>query len=711
MFKNAYYKGIALLRKGIRGTTRLVIHKRVVAAFILIAVIAPMFSVFMPTASAQIGALQTQPTCTRTYLPGIGVRCQETGQAPPSIGQAVLELGDDDPVKCTEVGTGGWPSGFLKDPGYCILEGAVTALWWLAGVLVEWTATLLDYTLKISVFTNIIDNFYSGLVVGWTVLRDFANLSFIFILIYIGVATMLDLGGGGRQLLAKVIVIALLVNFSFFITRFVIDISNIFAYAIYSSIAPPDANGDADLGGAIRSLMGLDNHFQKVDISQTLSDGKGKYRPLLILTVQALFGFVAAWIFFQAALVIFVRIVAFIYLIVVSPAAFVASILPGTKKYFSDWKDLLIHQSLVAPLFLFLLFVVIKVLSSTQIFVSSRNSTNQFLFQYILAIALLIVAIRITKKYAGDFGKFATGWGNTLAGFALGAATGGVAFVGRQSIGRAALNLAESESLRQAGSQATAKGWMARKIITGSERTSKSTFDARNTATVGKYSGKLGVPLGKGSKSTYSKLRDENEKYYKDQISLVGKNTVTAKDFTDESQEAFKNVQRNKLTDLNTALGTATTASTDATLTPEQRAVEARKIDRLQGEIKKQRQLVTNVEKMDKHQIASEIAGNRGRERAGALSKSYSDGAAPGPKEGINKAWNVLGWSRPTYKAARDYARTQGKDKKQKILEDFLTETATDTGGGAAPAGGAPAGGGAAPAGGGAAPGGGAATP
>src|SRR3989344_1800408 len=66
------------------------------------------------------------------------------------------------------------------------------------------------------------------LTTGWTVARDVANIAFLFILIFIAITIILKADSSGTtQTLAFVIVMALLVNFSFFLTRVVIDAGNI----------------------------------------------------------------------------------------------------------------------------------------------------------------------------------------------------------------------------------------------------------------------------------------------------------------------------------------------------------------------------------------------------------------------------------------------------------------------------------------------------
>src|SRR6185437_11720764 len=76
---------------------------------------------------------------------------------------------------------------------------------------------------------------------SWTTARDLANMAFLFILLYIAFTIILRADTGNTMsLLAGVIIVALLVNFSFFFTRLIIDAGNILTIQFYNAIpAPP----------------------------------------------------------------------------------------------------------------------------------------------------------------------------------------------------------------------------------------------------------------------------------------------------------------------------------------------------------------------------------------------------------------------------------------------------------------------------------------
>ena len=92
---------------------------------------------------------------------------------------------------------------------------------------------------------------------GWGVARDTANLFFIIILIISALATIFDLASWHiKSVLGKFILIALLINFSMVIGKFVIDQSNLLADVFYQAmLTTTDGSGNKySFSGAISSM-------------------------------------------------------------------------------------------------------------------------------------------------------------------------------------------------------------------------------------------------------------------------------------------------------------------------------------------------------------------------------------------------------------------------------------------------------------------------
>ena len=73
---------------------------------------------------------------------------------------------------------------------------------------------------------------------GWTVFRDLANIAIIGMFTFIAIGTILgSTDYGAKKLLSRVLIIAILINFSLLFCKLIIDASNFTAYQFYSAAA------------------------------------------------------------------------------------------------------------------------------------------------------------------------------------------------------------------------------------------------------------------------------------------------------------------------------------------------------------------------------------------------------------------------------------------------------------------------------------------
>ena len=122
----------------------------------------------------------------------------------------------------------------------------------MSAIVVKFAGGILDffvyYSTNSSSYTN---EFVSQ---AWGAVRDIANIFFIITLLYIAIKTILGLNvTDNKRLVGAVIIVALIINFSLFTTKVVIDTSNILAKVFYNNITSKDAS----IKNADRSLKTL----------------------------------------------------------------------------------------------------------------------------------------------------------------------------------------------------------------------------------------------------------------------------------------------------------------------------------------------------------------------------------------------------------------------------------------------------------------------
>lgn len=358
----------------------------------------------------------------------------------------------------------------------------VTIPSWLLAI----TARLFNYLAALTLS----DTMYRADFIGkmWTIVRDFANIFFILILLYAAFSVILGLGhGGGKKIVASVILIALLVNFSLFLSKIVIDSSNILALIFYNKIECIQANGTAcppdstsnpnalgvqekNLSGALVSTFNI-NKFYNADFFKNLENSPENWRnasrigtqfetgsngtldDALSFALMVTYAFVIyplAWIFFIVGISFLGRMIELILLMVISPLAFVTASVPGMKNIntigFGSWTKKLFETSFVAAIFMAILYLVAQMMNANIFSNTSLNDTNLDITQRLLLIFIPALLIIVTLKKGSEYAKKASGeftgfimssmkvlGGLALGGVALGAA--GAAAAGRQTIG------------------------------------------------------------------------------------------------------------------------------------------------------------------------------------------------------------------------------------------------------------------------------------
>ncbi len=288
---------------------------------------------------------------------------------------------------------------------------------------------------------------------GWSVARDLANMLFLFILVFIAFKIMLNSEtGGDMSTLAGVVLIALIVNFSFFGTRLFIDAGNVVSTQLYNAI-PGSATQDnsilsgmkaKDLSASIMSTLNVQSLTNSDEFNKWNSDTNASHFSLTrLITLSVLYisigaiSVTLALSLFMAGIHFLGRIVFLWLAIIVSPLALVAWTLGETKGYFSKWFTMLMKNTFYPAAFLFvylLLTVFLQTLSGTgktlaqgmfgQMAQSSSSTNAGFLFQLGSAVAYLVITLGIVlimiqqAMRAGEsFGTSTAGWAKSFGGF------------------------------------------------------------------------------------------------------------------------------------------------------------------------------------------------------------------------------------------------------------------------------------------------------
>lgn len=237
----------------------------------------------------------------------------------------------------------------------------------------------------------------------WKYLKGVTNVLFIIFLMVMVYSQLTGLGitnYGLKKALPKLIVGAVLVNLSFVICSLAVDVSNIVGESLRGVFETIEMNTLATTEVTGAAHVSLSEMYSALAGGTSLAIGAG----VIAFETGAIWMLIPAVLSAIAAVVIGLITIALrqavvVILIMISPLALVAYILPNTEKWFRQWKDLLFKMLVFYPMFS-LLFGASS-LAGWAIIVSAQNG-----FWVIVGVVVQIfplVASWSLMKMSGTF--------------------------------------------------------------------------------------------------------------------------------------------------------------------------------------------------------------------------------------------------------------------------------------------------------------------
>lgn len=175
---------------------------------------------------------------------------------------------------------------------------------------------------------------------AWSAFRDLANVAFVIaflVIIYSQITSVGVSNYGIKKLLPKIAIAAIMVNLSLFACQILVDLSNIAGASLYSFIS-----------GIVHPLTGTG--FEQDSAWSSLMEGVLIAGVGVLLVVMVV---VAPTVLLALGLILLILVArqAFVLiLIIISPLAFVAYLLPNTENLFKKWWKALTATLLVYPI-------------------------------------------------------------------------------------------------------------------------------------------------------------------------------------------------------------------------------------------------------------------------------------------------------------------------------------------------------------------------
>lgn len=264
---------------------------------------------------------------------------------------------------------------------------------------------MIKILVNVASFDNIID--VPTVVKGWLVIRDLCNMVFILIFLFIAFATILRIESFSvKRALPKLLIVAVLINFSRSIFGVIIDFSQVIMLAFVHSFS--DGQGWFIDTFNTQHLMGIDT-----DNESSFSNW-----DTVVATIAGMFGAIITLIVIIVLVcALIMRLVLLWIYTILSPLAFLGFAFDPLKKYVGFiWSDF-IKQAMIGPLLAFFIWLALTTVkeSATQLGGAQNEITvAQSAFfgdadfqRFLIAIALLIGGLIAAQKIGGAAGSAA----------------------------------------------------------------------------------------------------------------------------------------------------------------------------------------------------------------------------------------------------------------------------------------------------------------
>ncbi len=434
------------------------------------------------------------------------------------------------PAQVAKTGTGDVPQDFNVDKN----SGFNSVMQWIMS-LFAWLLTAAGVTLDYAVYYTVVN--MGGVIDGsggltsigaaWTVLRDFGNIILIFGFLAMGIATILDVEwyGFSKKMIPMLLVSAIFLNFSLFISQAVVDVGNLFATQFYTAIKGNTLSGvssgndflgkngqlaNESISTALMNQLGLQTFYGDTGVNTAIFKGTNQY---LIGFMGIIIFMIAAFVFFSLAFILIARFVALIFLIIVAPIGFAGLAVPKLSGLANRWWGALFQQTMVAPALLLLLYVALKVITDSNFLTGFGSGTNGAwtswtnspdslgslagaMLSFFIAMGLLLAVMYFAKQMSA----FGAGLAMKLGGMA---SFGVVGFAGRRTVGRA--GTAAASRFRNSK---YARSNIGRLFAGGLDYAAKGSYDFRGTGAL-KNLPLGGIDAGKAQEGGYKKIKEE----------------------------------------------------------------------------------------------------------------------------------------------------------------------------------------------------------
>lgn len=287
--------------------------------------------------------------------------------------------------------------------------------------------------IAIASYQHFIDS--EAVILGWVLVRDLCNMFFVVILLIIAFGTILNIPNYSyKKWLPKLILFAILINFSKTICGLLIDVAQVIMLTFVNAFITIGGANFVDILG-IRDIV-------------TMSDAGdvGFWTVVGAYMLGIIYMLVATVVLVTMIMILAMRLVMIWIYVVLSPLAYLMSAFPGGQKYASQWWSEFSKNLIVGPVLAFFIWLSLAALGSDKNLealnptidsdadkigtgsikttgspTGTKAGTPGALIKFVIAIGMLVGGLMVSQQIGGAAGSMA---GKGMASLQKGAKLG-----------------------------------------------------------------------------------------------------------------------------------------------------------------------------------------------------------------------------------------------------------------------------------------------
>lgn len=396
-------------------------NKRLLLALLLVFFLAGGFFVVWQSNTAK--AIECTPPSVKGTTPEGTEACCPANQKPATVdGKIICETLEQFAQRTKKSSWIPDPFETLKNVAKAVIEVPAKTVLFVLNSILYLNLYLLT---KIIYLAGLLINYVMGpdfnqmthrnvVQTGWSITRDLANMFFALVLLLMSFATVLQIETYGlKKLLGRLVIAALLINFSLVFAGVIIDFTQVFTnYFLEAAAGNSDLSTQLMKGLAVHQLYNT-GKATEVTYWSTVSAGFGG--SAIAVSIELILGIivlaVAAFSLFAFAFFLIVRLVWLWLLLIFAPLAWVSMIVPGKGgALWNKWWEHFLKWTFFAPIYMFFLYLGLMMVQDravTQISISNPNANfisffynhPEIILNYIILIIIMLGGLYVAQSF------------------------------------------------------------------------------------------------------------------------------------------------------------------------------------------------------------------------------------------------------------------------------------------------------------------------